>query len=327
MSAPQTASASLLPPPGLRPALPPVAARLAVVALGRACFDTRLPWDRQRRRFDAATRLGRLGVPTPEPDVVGGVPVERVRPPAGATGGPVGRPGAGTVVHLHGGGFCVGTPAMARAWATALAARTGVTVLLPAYRLAPEHPCPAATEDAVAVATAVAGDGPLVLAGDSAGGGAALAAAHVLRHRSGVAVAGLVLHCPWVDLRPAADPGGWGRRQGRDGVLHAPWLAACARAYAAGRPFDDPAVSPVVGDLAGLPPMVVQAAGDDLLRADAEALAVRARAAGVDVHFTVGRGLWHDYGLQVGMAAPAELAVAQAAAAVSGWLAGAPQAR
>lgn len=314
---------SLVPPPGLRRGLPRPVARAMVALVGRRCFDDRLPWEVQRRRLAQSARLSARGRP-PEREDVGGVPVERVGPPPGA---------AGTVVQLHGGAYTLGLPAMDRGWAQGLARRTGATVVLPDYRLAPEHPCPAAIDDTCAVVRALAARGPVVLSGESAGGGLALAAALALRGDPDVTLAGLVLHCPWVDLRPWLGDGGAARAGagrsnrrggwGPDGVLNDGWLAASARAYAGERTGGDPQVSPLLADLRGLPPMVVQAAADDLLRPDGQALAVAARRAGVPVSFSLGPGLWHDWGLQVGMLAEADLAVDHAAAAVSGWLAAA----
>lgn len=311
---------SLVPPGGHPGPVPRPVARAMVAMVGRRCFDARLPWEVQRQRLAQSVRLTARGAP-PASEELGGVAVERLGPPPGP---------AGTVVQLHGGAYTIGLPAMDRAWAQALANRTGATLVLPDYRLAPEHPCPAAVDDVCAVVLALAGRGPIVLAGESAGGGLALAAALALRDEPGVAVVGLVLHCPWVDLRPWLAPDGAGsgatgrsRRHGgwgRDGVLNGDWLAASARAYAGELPGDDPRVSPLVADLRGVPPMVVQAAADDLLRPDGQALALAARRAGVAVSFTLGPRLWHDWGLQVGMLADADLAAAQAAAAVSGWL-------
>jgi acetyl esterase/lipase len=294
--------------------------------VGRWCFADGRPWPVQRRRLSTVARL----VPSPHrlPVVateVGGVTAERVGPAAGPA----------TVVHFHGGGYCVGGPRLARPWAAALSSATGLPVVLPQYRLAPEHPYPAALDDAIAVVRAVASAGPVVVAGDSAGAGLALAATLALRDAEGPTPAGVVLHCPWVDLTadlPPSDParprsaprGADAGLVRRDVVLRPAWLTACAAAYVgAGGDTADPLVSPRWAQLGGLPPLLVQAAGDDLLRSDAAGLVAAARAAGVEVSWTLTPRVWHDFGLQAGTVAAAATAVGQVAAAVARWTAAA----
>lgn len=327
---------------------------------GRWVFDPNLDWDVQRRRLAVMAR----GVAVPR-DVrrsevrVGGVPVERIEPGAG------GQNGTGsqklTVVHFHGGGYCVGGPFVARAWGAVLARSLGAEVILPRYRLAPEHPFPAAFHDALAVLGALdERAGPVVVSGDSAGGGLALAALQ-RRVAAGQSVAsGLVLHCPWLDLR--LDLAARRPVVRQDVVLRPSWLSACARAYvgwgspageapgAWSEPSPNPAeqadvtgragpaeqadamlqadiaaqsdaavLSPLLGELGGLPPLMVQVAGDDLLRPDGEQLVRAAAAAGVDVHLNVAPGLWHDYAMQAGTLAAADRAVAAVAAAIEEW--------
>jgi monoterpene epsilon-lactone hydrolase len=156
---------------GLR--VPPAVMRAGARQVGRRVLDPGLPWDVQRRRLERFNDLSPLpNVTTLGEEVIGGVPAEVVT---------VGRSRPGrTVVHFHGGGYCVGSPGLARAWAARLSARAGCRVVLPDYRLAPEHPHPAALDDARDVLAALLGqaDGaPVVVSGDSAGGGLALATA------------------------------------------------------------------------------------------------------------------------------------------------------
>jgi len=275
--------------------------------IGRRVLDPVLPWDVQRRRLD------RLGGSTPLPhgttvseQVIGGVSAEMVT--AGQS-----RPG-GTVVHFHGGGYCVGSPGLARAWAARLSARTGCQVVLPDYRLAPEHPHPAALDDALDVAAALLGDagaGPVVVSGDSAGAGLALATALTVRKKNQKAFAGCILMAPWLDLGAdrREDPG----LVRRDVVLSPDWLEACAEAYASRPAWSDPSVSPLYADHAGLPPLLIQGGSDELLAPDAERMAASASAAGVDVTYTRWPRMWHDFALQPGMLAAADSALAQAA--------------
>jgi monoterpene epsilon-lactone hydrolase len=216
-----------------------------------------------------------------------------------------------TVLHLHGGGYCVGSPRTPRSWAAHLSTATGARVVLPEYRLAPEHPYPAAFDDARAVWTELTAQGPVLLSGDSAGGGLALALALSLRDAGRPTPPAAILLSPWLDLGRdrRADPD----LVRRDVLLSPSWLAACARAYAAPAAWTDPLVSPLHASQAGLPPLLIQAGTDELLAPDAALLAARAQAAGTDVTYTRWPWLWHDFMLQPGLLAAADSALAQAA--------------
>jgi epsilon-lactone hydrolase len=301
--------------------------RLGARLVSRRVHDPRLPWEVQRRRLD------KLMGPWPLPrgtsvttTALNGVPVEvvtagRARPRvrggrAGQATRFVGGTAAVTVVHFHGGGYCVGSPAEARDWAAHLSARAGCRVVLPGYRLAPEHPFPAAVDDARAVVSAVLGEaasGTVVVSGDSAGGGLALGAALAVPGTpAGAArLAGCILLSPWLDL--TADRAAVPELVRRDVVLSPAWLEACAQAYASAADRTQPMVSPLHADLGGLPPLLIQCGTDDLLAPDAGNLAIRAAAAGVDVTYSRWPGLWHDFALQPDITAAAGSALAQAA--------------
>jgi epsilon-lactone hydrolase len=298
--------------------VPPAVVRLGVRQLGKRCLDPALPWRVQRTRLDQLNRTLLLprGTTVTE-QAVGGVRAEVVSargphraPPPGAL--PPGAPA--TVVHFHGGGYCLGSAGTARSWAAHLSARTGCRVVLPEYRLAPEHPHPAALQDARAVMKALSGTtepGPVVVSGDSAGGGLALALVVSLRDEGQEQPAGCILLSPWLDL-------GRDRRAApdlvrRDVLLNPDWLDTCARAYAAPSAWADPSVSPLRAAHSGLPPLLIQAATDELLAPDAELLAASAWAAGVDVTYTRWPRMWHDFALQPGLLAAADSALAQAA--------------
>ena len=287
--------------------MPAVVMRAGARQIGRRVLDPGLPWDVQRRRLE------RLSGSTPMPPgttvaerVLNGVRAEVVT--AAAV-----RPGR-TVVHFHGGGYCVGSPGLARAWAARLSARAGCRVVLPHYRLAPEHPHPAAVEDARDVVTALLGEadaGPVVLSGDSAGAGLALATAATVRKDEQNPLAGCILMAPWLDL-------GADRREDpdlvrRDVLLSPGWLEACATAYASPSAWADPSVSPLRADHEGLPPLLIQGGTDELLAPDAARMAASASAAGVDVTYTRWPRMWHDFALQPGLLAAADSALAQAA--------------
>src|SRR5580704_12381008 len=164
---------------GLR--VPLAVLRLAVRQLGRRCLAPALPWPAQRTRLDQPTRISLRprGTMVAE-QAIAGVRAEVVSSSrAPGSQGPAGP--QRTVIHFHGGGYCMGSAVTARSWAAHLSARTGCRVVLPEYRLAPEDPYPAALEDARAVLKALSGEvggsrpGSVVVSGDSAGGGVAVA--------------------------------------------------------------------------------------------------------------------------------------------------------
>ena len=296
------------------PRVPAAIMRFGARQIGRRCLDPALPWPLQRTRLDQLTGTSVLPRGTTVTDqTIAGVPAKLVS--AGAPG--LRRPGL-TVIHFHGGGYCVGSARVVRSWAAYLSAQVGCRVVLPEYRLAPEHPYPAALDDARAVAGELLGEatpGSVVLSGDSAGGGLALALLLSMRDEGTDLPAGCILMSPWLDLgrdrRAAAD------LVRRDVLLTPDWLEACARAYADPSRWSDPLVSPLCAPHSGLPPLLIQAATSELLAPDAALLAASASAAGVDVTYSRWPGLWHDFVLQPGLLAAADSALAQSAWFVS----------
>lgn len=290
--------------------------RLGAWQLGRRCLDPALPWQVQRTRLDQLTRNSLLprGTTIAE-QAIGGVRAEVVSARAPDS--------QRTVIHFHGGGYCLGSARMARSWAAHLSARAGCRVVLPEYRLAPEHPYPAALEDACAVMTALAGQARrdmIVVSGDSAGGGLALALVLRMRDEGQEPPAGCILLSPWLDLgRDRRAVPGLVRR---DVLLSPGWLGACAHAYADPSAWADPPVSPLRAAHSGLPPLLIQAGADELLAPDAGLLAASASAADVDVTYTKWPRMWHDFALQPGMLAAADSALAQSAWFVSKVTAG-----
>jgi len=287
-----------------RPRVPPAVMRLGARELGRRCLNPALPWPVQRTRLDQLTRTSLLprGTTITE-QVIGGLRAEVItaREADQRT----------TVVHFHGGGYCVGSAFTPRSWAAHLSAATGAKVVLPEYRLAPEHPHPAALDDARLIWAELSDQGQLIVSGDSAGGGLALALTLSLRDAGQDLPAGCILMSPWLDLGRdrRADPD----LVRRDVLLTPDWLAACARAYAAPPAWAHPLVSPLHATLGGLPRLLIQAGTHELLAPDAEAMAARAAAAGVDVTYTRWPRLWHDFMLQPGLLGAADSALAQAA--------------
>jgi cation diffusion facilitator CzcD-associated flavoprotein CzcO len=262
----------------------------------------------QRSRAEAVARLQlpQFGTRV-ERTILGGVPAERLRPDGAVRNA--------ALLYLHGGGYCIGSPRTHRALAARLAGAAGVAAYVPDYRLAPEHPHPAALDDALAAYRALldAGFAPgrVLVAGDSAGGGLALALAMALRDAGEPAPAAVGMICPWLDLAP--DHAGGRPASGRDALLSPGALTAWARAYADGHGPEHPAVSPLHGDLSGLPPLVLHSAGDDVLAADAERLAARAR----DIEHRRMDGLWHVPHALTGVMAAADDAVDELGASLA----------
>ena len=287
--------------------VPPVVMRLGARELGRRCLDPAKPWRVQRTRLEQLDKVVLLPRGTAVAErVVGGVPAKAV-----SAGGHDSRR---TVIHFHGGGYCIGSARTAISWAAQLSAQAGCQVVLPEYRLAPEHPYPAALEDARAVMTAVsaeAGPGSLVLSGDSAGGGLALAVILSMRDEGQELPVGCILLSPWLDLGRdrRATPG----LVRKDVLLSPGWLEACARAYADPSAWADGLVSPLCAAHGGLPPLLIQAGTEELLAPDAEELAASAAADGVDVTYSKWPRMWHDFMLQPGLVAAADSALDQAA--------------
>lgn len=215
---------------------------------------------------------------------------------------------AGTVLFLHGGAYCVGSPRTHRALVAWLARDSGLPVLVPDYRLAPEHPFPAALEDALAVYDALTAHGPVTLAGDSAGGGLALALAVWARDRGRRIPAKLALLSPWVDLRASQQP----PPVSGEAMLSAGWMQACATHYAAGA-MEHPLVSPLLARHQGLPPVLIQCGTDELLCGQSRALHAALLAAGVASTLDVAAQRWHVYQLHAGQLPSANAAVARMA--------------
>ena len=206
------------------------------------------------------------------PVTAGGVPSLAVSPGEGF---------APTVLYLHGGGYVTGSAFGYQPHAGALAAAAQTGILVPDYRLAPEHPFPAAVQDAqhayVWLREQTLHPDGIVVAGDSAGGGLLLSLLLTLKRERLPLPAAAVIFCPWLDLTLRPGPGSDSPMATDDDVRR------CVQAYLAGHPADDPVVDPLRADLGGLPPMLIQAATGDARLADAKALAARAQDHGVDV--------------------------------------------
>src|SRR5690349_18949770 len=168
------------------------------------------------------------------------------------------------ILYLHGGGYVIGSPRSHRHLAAALARASGTRALLLDYRLAPEHPFPAALDDAVAAYEWLLADGiapdRVVIAGDSAGGGLTMATLLALRDRRLPRPAGGVCISPWVDLTNSAES--YVTKAAVDPIVTREGIDGMTQAYVGGGDRKAPLVSPLFADLRDLPPLLVQVGSD-----------------------------------------------------------------
>jgi monoterpene epsilon-lactone hydrolase len=248
------------------------------------------------------------GRPHPVPDDVlvtdvtaGGVPAHWLAAP-GTDAGRV-------LLFLHGGGFEFGSVRSDGELAARLGRAGGMRVLFPEYRLAPEHHFPAAIDDVVAAWRWLRTDqgldaGSIAVAGDSAGGGLAVALLVAIRDAGEALPAAAVLMSPTVDLTSSGTS--MTERVDQDPLSTPDMLRQFAADYLAGADPRTPLASPLFASLAGLPPLLVLVGTADLLLSDSERLAAAADQAGVDVTLKIGEGLPHVYPLMLGTPEAAE---------------------
>lgn len=276
---------------------------------GKLALDR--PVEQQREAFATLLQLTEVGMPAHECAVVehGGIACLQLTPEQVRDDR--------WMVYVHGGGYTMGSPETHRPLAARIARRVGARVIMPRYRLAPECPCPAGIEDVLAVwraAVRTCSRVPL-LAGDSAGGGLALAAAMALRDGGDVLPSGLVLLSPWTDLTMSGDS--VDALAEHEIMLRRPGLELMAGRYAGSLQREDPRVSPLFGRFDGLPRMLIQVGGLEVLLDDARRAAAAAERAGVAVELQV-----HDGQAHVFQATPMLEAAAQAIAGVAAWVEG-----
>jgi acetyl esterase/lipase len=193
---------------------------------------------------------------------------------------PAGAPDT-AILYLHGGGYTVGSAYGYRPLVGALVAAAGVGALVPDFRLAPEHPFPAAVEDALSAYRWLLEQrgGEIVLAGDSAGCGLACSLMLTLRAQELPMPAGAAFLCPGIDPTGNAILSSIGAGEPPEELEK---IHRTIEAYLDGHSVDDPVVNPLVADLSGLPPMLVQTATGDLVLPESRLLTERAQEHGVD---------------------------------------------
>lgn len=200
------------------------------------------------------------------------------------------------ILYLHGGAYAFGSPNTHRLVTSNLARAAAALVFSLDYRLAPENPAPAALEDAIQAYRQLAkrfGDKNIIVAGDSAGAGLALALLFTLRDEGAEQPAGGLLFCPWGDLELTGES--IKRNRDLEPTLKRENLALCAEYYAADMDLSDPLLSPIHGNYADLAPLYIQAAGKDLLLDDARLISQAARKAGNAIKIDVFADMFHAF--------------------------------
>lgn len=251
------------------------------------------PEDLARQRA-AQDILGRLAAPMVgmrwEPFELDGLKAAWVRPEWGHDQSQI-------ILYCHGGGYTSGSLGYSRPLASKLSHVSGRETLCFEYRLAPEHPYPAAVEDAVRVWDHLMYQGygarDITVAGDSAGGNLALVLLHRLKAEGRQLPKRLVLMSPWTDMTTGG--ASCTERAELDPTITMEYIRAVRRAYAGEADLTDPMLSPLFGDFTGFPPTMIQVGSNELLYSDSERLRDRMRAAGVLCQMEEWTEMWHVF--------------------------------
>jgi acetyl esterase/lipase len=202
----------------------------------------------------------------------------------------------GTIFHIHGGGFALGSAGASAGLASSLARKTGMRAVSVDYRLAPEHPYPAALQDVTAAYRALAGQagaGHIVVSGESAGGNLAIELLIAGKAEGLMMPAAALLLSPMTDLTVTGSS--YAGKAHADPAISAAAIRTRAADYLAGTDPADPLVSPIFADLSGLPPLLIQAGSHEVLLDDATRLAVKAAADDVAVILDITPGVPHVF--------------------------------
>jgi monoterpene epsilon-lactone hydrolase len=215
------------------------------------------------------------------------------------------------ILYLHGGGYTMGSCNTHRALASRIALVGQTPALLINYRLAPECPFPAALEDAIAAYQWLLDRGiaanKLVLAGDSSGGGLAIAAALALHEQKEHLPVGIVCISPWADLTLSGETISTCSKT--DPLISRETSELHASRYVGQQDPKSPLISPVFADLSEFPPMLIQVGEHEILRSDSSRLSENARQAGVDVTLEVWDGMWHVWHAFAGLVPESQRAI------------------
>jgi len=261
--------------------------RRAARTAGRKSLSPDLPVDQMRRHLDDAGARQRYpkGV-VHKGESLAGRPCAILTPE---------RRREGALLYVHGGGFVVGSKTSHGPYAARLARATGLETWLPDYSLAPEHGFPAGLDEVKACWAKLADktSGPLVLAGESAGGNLAMSLALHLRDSGARQPDAIAVVSPWADL--AMSGASVEAKAKADPMLKPEGLTRASDMYLKGHDRYDPAVSPLFGDMTGLPPVLIQVGSEEILLDDAVRLEDRLAESGVDSLCQVWDGMWHAF--------------------------------
>jgi acetyl esterase/lipase len=275
-----------------------IAARIRENVRKKADGDIDVP--KERETFES---MGKICQPLPgvavETREVGGVSCDVITP----------KDHERRIVYFHGGAFCLGAPIGYRNWLTHLANATKSELVVPDYRLAPEHPFPAAPDDAMSVWAAA---NATVMMGDSAGANLTLATTIRARGTNAMMPQSIMLISPWIDLDHTGET--LKTNAEKDPLVREGDSRAHAALYFGKTSPRDPRVSPLFADLHGLPRTYVQVGRDEALFDDARRFDVRAREAGIDVKTDLFDGVFHVWHFFAGVAPEADDAIARIAA-------------
>ncbi len=227
------------------------------------------------------------------------------------------------ILYFHGGAYIAMSARTHRSVTSRLAVRSNTSLFALDYRLAPEYPFPAALEDALAAYRALiaAGIEPtrLVLAGDSAGGGLALALLVALRDRHEQLPAAALLFSPWTDLAATGDS--IAVNDASDALLFGSWIAPEARHYLGETPATNPLASPYYAELNGLPPLFIQVSDSEVLLDDSRRVFENAKKVGVEATLQIWRGVPHGWQIFAPVLPEARAALREASAYIAARLA------
>jgi epsilon-lactone hydrolase len=248
------------------------------------------PLEQRRREWEADARLAVLPKEARfVPVTAGGITCEWMEMPRVARDR--------VFLFFHGGGYNAGSPRTHRLLAANLSRVAHMRLLLPDYRLAPEHPFPAGVKDALLVYQWLLNQGfseeNILVGGDSAGGGLALSMLLALRAAGARMPKAAILLAPWTDLTVSSDS--YRKLRKLDPIITREKLLEAGLWYAGKRDPADPLLSPLFADPAGLPPLLIHAGGDEVMLDDSRRFAARAKEAGVPVSFKIFEGMWHVF--------------------------------
>ena len=263
------------------------------IILAAAPDTTGMSIEKRRLQMDRMAALGHLPRDcSVEAADAGGVPGEWIKHKGGLEDR--------AIFYLHGGGYAIGSLTSHRQLVAYIARAAGAKALSLAYRLAPEHPFPAAVEDAVAGYRWLLKQGippeRIIIAGDSAGGGLTVATLLSLRDQGDPLPAAGVCISPWVDLTCSSET--YRTKAHTDPIVQEEGIKEMAALYLGDLDPETPLASPVFGDLTGLPPLLIQVGSEEVLLEDSIRLDKRARACGVDSRLEVWEEMihvWHSF--------------------------------